>query len=64
MIAHLEVAQVQPLYATFEQGIHFARRIQIVGDFLVVDLQRDGVECEEFPHIHRYVHGDLGIGGE
>src|ERR1700688_1147891 len=36
VVADLEVAHVQALHAALEQGLHFARRIQVVDDFLVI----------------------------
>ena len=38
VLAHLEIAEVHALHAALEQRLGLARRVQVVGDFLVVDL--------------------------
>src|SRR6202035_1302807 len=53
MLAGLQVADIQPLYAAFEQRRYLARRVKIVADVVVVDLEGDRVECDEIPDIHR-----------
>src|SRR5215469_2381364 len=60
----LEITQVQPLHAALEQRVTLARGIEIVDDFLLVDLQLHGVEREEITHVHRQEHRHLGVGGE
>ena len=52
------------MHAALEQRLGFARRVQVVGDFLVVDLERDRVEREELADVHRDEHRDLGVGRE
>src|SRR5579864_4865824 len=64
VLTDLEVAEVEPLYAAFEQGLHFARRVEIVDDFLAVDLELHGVESEEIADIHREEYRHLGVGRE
>ena len=44
--------------ATFE-GVLFARGVEVVRDFLVVDFQLHGIEREERAAVHRNEHGDL-----
>src|SRR5882757_7090732 len=52
MLAHLEITEIQAMHAALEQRFHFARRVQVVDHFLLVDFQRDGVEREEIANIH------------
>src|SRR5580658_2009327 len=54
VLAGLEITDVEPLHAAFDQCRHFARRVQIVRHVVVVDLQRYRIEREEIPDIHRY----------
>src|ERR1039457_3498349 len=51
--AGLQIADIQPLHATLDERRHFARRVQIIGHFPVVDLERDRIEREEIPDVHR-----------
>src|SRR5690349_17404851 len=64
VLAHLEVAEVDAVHAALEQRLGFARRVQVVGHFLVVDLERQRVEREELADVHRDEHRHLGVGRE
>ena len=59
MLAGLQVAEPQPVHAAALQGVLLARRVEVVRDFLVVDLQLHGVEREERADVHRHEDGDL-----
>src|SRR5579872_3526463 len=61
MLAHLEIAQVEAVHASFEQGLDFTRRIQVVDDFLLIDLQSHRIQSEEIPYVHGKEHRDLSI---
>src|SRR5690606_3078903 len=61
MLAGLQVADVEAVHAALEQGLRLALRIEIAGHFLVVDIERHGVEREKLAHVHRHEYSELGV---
>src|SRR5690606_346931 len=53
VLADLEVRHVQAVHAAAMQGVDLALRVQVVRDFLAVDLQAHGIEGEELTDVHR-----------
>src|SRR5262249_15889418 len=62
--SHLEIAEIQPLHAALEQRIALALSVEVVDDFLLVDLQLHGVEREERADVHGEEHCHLRVGGK
>src|ERR1019366_7266336 len=59
MLTDFEIAEIEFLDAALQQGFGLARRIQIVLDFLVVDLEGHRIQGEKRAHIHRDVDRHL-----
>src|SRR5690606_537643 len=53
MISDLQVAHVHPMHSTAQQSAEFTIGIEVVGNFLTIDLQVHRVELEVFPDVHR-----------
>ena len=61
VLAVLEVAEVDALDAAAVQRLDLERRIEIVGDDLVVELHLHGIELEHLADVHRHEHGHLRV---
>ena len=62
--AGLQVAEVDALHAAAVQRLHFERRVEVVGDDLVVELDLHRVELEQLAHVHRHEQRHLRVGRE
>src|SRR5690606_30132944 len=61
VLAGLDVADVQAMHAALDQGVGLARSVEVVRDFLAVELEADGVEREELADVHRDEDGHLRV---
>jgi hypothetical protein len=62
MLAGAQVAEIQPVHATAQQGGILAFGVQIVRHDLVIQLELHRVELEKLAHIHGQEYRDLSAG--
>src|SRR5690606_24768531 len=61
VLARSDVADVEPLDAALDEGLSFARRVEVARDVLFIELDLDGVQRKELAHVHRYENRDLRV---
>ncbi len=64
VLARAQVAQVHALHAAAVQRLHLERRVEVVGDELVVELDLHRIEREQLAHVHRHEQRHLRAGRE